>query len=126
MSPTAAGAGGSSAGGAQNVIGRVGGIAEAAVVDAPHGDEINVDQGHRMSPTTDNAASNGNSDGSGTGDTGNSIPPSVSLATPPPKGAKPEFAPASNEPPRRGPASKPQPTSAFGAAHSPADSLPGQ
>ena len=125
MSPTGGGAGGSEAAGAQNIAGRVGGIQETNVVTAPHGDDINVDTGNRMSPTTGNAANNANSDGSGTGDTGNPIPPTVSLATPPTPNTRPQFAPASNEPPSLGPASKPQPRSNFGAGNNPANSLPG-
>ena len=126
MAPTAAGAGGSAAGGAQNEVGRVGGIAEQPTVSAPHGDAINVESGNRMSPTTDNAAGSDNSDGSGTGDTGHPIPPSVSLAAPPDRKAKVRLAPASNEPPSLGPAAKPQPRSDFGAANNPVNSLPGQ
>ena len=106
-------------------MGRVGGTPETNTVPAPHGDDINVDTGNRMSPTTGNAANSGNSDGSGTGDTGSPLPPTVSLATPPEPGAKAQFAPASNEPPSLGPASKPQPRSNFGAGNNPANSLPG-
>ena len=125
MSPTGGGAGGSAAAGPQNIVGRVGGTQETSTVSAPHGDDINVDTGNRMSPTTGNAANSGNSDGSGTGDTGSPLPPTVSLATPPDHTATVHLAPASNEPPSLGPAGKPQPRSNFGAGNNPANSLPG-
>ena len=109
----------------QNEVGRIGGRLETNTVRAPHGDQIDVERGNRMSPTTDNAANAENSDGSGTGDTGNPIPPSVSLAAPADHPAKAHLAPASNEPPSLGTASKSQPHSNFGAGNNAANSLPG-
>jgi len=125
MSATGAGAGGSAAGGMQNQVGRIGGIAPSPVVTAPHGDEISPMR-NRMSPTTDNVGENYSSSGSGTGDTGRPIPPEVSLAVPADKAVKVQLAPANNNPPSRGPAAKPQPRPGFGAANNPANSLPGQ
>jgi hypothetical protein len=76
-----AGAGGSAAGGSQYYAGRMGGPNPAPIVDAPNGTQINVETGHRMSPTTDDAAEGFSSSGSGDGPTnGGDIPPNVPIA----------------------------------------------
>lgn len=79
MAYTGGGAGGSEAGGMQYIYGRVGGPEEQPVVSAPGGVNIFQFTSHRMSPTTNNASEGNSSDGSGTGDASNAIPPNVPI-----------------------------------------------
>ncbi|MBV9850636.1 MAG: hypothetical protein JO250_13265 [Armatimonadetes bacterium] len=123
MAATGAGAGGSGAAGYE-AVGRIGSTVEFSTVPAPRGDQIDPMK-NRMSPTTYGADAGNSSSGSGDGDTGNPIPPTVPLAAPPDRAEPARLAPGSNEPAPRVPAARPQAASAFGAGSRPAVPLPG-
>ena len=79
--PTGGAGGGSGAAGMQYQAGRYGGPPlPQPTVGAPDGNQIALQNGHRMSPNTDNAAEGDSSSGSGlAGDAGTPIPPDVPL-----------------------------------------------